>query len=202
MNDGLTTLWASYAISVAFSQVGGVDLALSWSRFLLLDDAPRSKARKSVIYLCTESQILDYHRVLDECLSGLNAPLDAICCDRPGDCDRNSCLEVYCESIVGALRKAANRTIPKKRCKAAQKPCWDREVQQRQKEASKFYWKWKQEGKPRSGILFEEMKQSRQAFRRELKRIKKAGERQECETLLKKLDSANSNAFWRSLKKQ
>ena len=128
--------------------------------------------------------------------------MDAICCDRPGDCDHNSCLEVCCESIVGALRKAANRTIPKKRCKAAQKPCWDREVQQRQKEASKFYWKWKQEGKPRSGILFEEMKQSRQAFRRELKRIKKAGERQECETLLKKLDSANSNAFWRSLKKQ
>ena len=71
--------------------------------------------------LCTESQV-HYQRALDDCLSGPTIPWEAICCAQPGDCDHNSCLELYSNLIVGALQRAAHRSIPEKN-KPVQRPC-------------------------------------------------------------------------------
>ena len=168
-----------------------------------LQESKPSKMPVGVDWLrSTEDQVLTYQRVVDECLSGVTVPLEAICCDQPEGCDHSSYLELYCKSIVDILKRAAHRSIPRKKGKPVQRPGWDKDIQQRQKEASKIYWRWRQGGKPRNGPLFNEMKQSRQAFRRELKRIKHAGQRQLGEVLLKKLKSSNTEAFWKSIKNQ
>ena len=96
------------------------------------------------------------------------------------------------------MRFAANASIPHATKVGVRRPGWNSTLKQSKIKAQRT---WKSEGKPRQGMAYRQMCDSRNEFKSELKRWKRDKELTLGKRMVDDLKDGNQDCFWRKLRR-
>ena len=127
-------------------------------------------------------------------------------------CQSLGCNDIECikmidlmyDTIVDSVNQVSNQFIKNKINPDKYKviPGWNRAVKQLYEQSRNHYLQWLSYDKPREGIHFENMKNSRSLFKKALKECKENEANEVSLSIQHKFQNKDMNAFWKEVKKK
>ena len=145
-----------------------------------------------------------YTKLTDEYLSEVALPRDHLMCSDMSCSDENHIhsLTVFYNEIVSCLRRASDVAFSNCKSKRLQcRPGWTDYVEDAYTRYREAFRNWSSNGKPRHGVLHEEMRTSRARFKYSLRFIKQHEESLRCDAIARKFSSNNPKSFWKEIRK-
>ena len=145
-----------------------------------------------------------YKDLTNETLSKVELDHEMILCDDP-HCKSQSHKSAICRmysDIIDALKDASNSLISGSRSfNHEYVKGWNQYCKVAHAESREHYLTWHDHGKPRQGILFDNMKKSRAYFKYVFRKCKASNNKKDADSLANKLLSKNETEFWKEIKK-
>jgi len=111
-------------------------------------------------------------------------------------------IDEFYNNIMHCLSMASEETIPtSKNVSDLNIPGWDEVVKTKHDTVREFYTIWRDSGKSRQGIYFENMKFSRAQFKYALRQCRLDEDRHTADALAESLNHKDSKTFWSSVDK-
>ncbi len=109
---------------------------------------------------------------------------------------------LYCD-IIDSLTSSSEQFIKIKSrgARFKQVPGWNEYCAASHSAARESFLHWASSGKPRYGVVFDNMKRTRAYFKYTLRMCKTNGQKSQADSLAKKLLSKDSKQFWKEIKK-
>ncbi len=135
-------------------------------------------------------------------LAQLYVPYDAIRCTDKSCTSHKKEIESFYNNITGALQRGtADCILSGSVSKHNEIPGWKEYVKEYHSIAREMFLTWESYGKPRNGVLFENMKQSRARFKYALRFCQRIEETTKADALDKELSEKDCIGFWKSVKR-
>lgn len=147
-----------------------------------------------------ESDFTRYRECLKRELDQLEIHAETAICNDPGNCGHEKVIQQFVDQLVGIVLKSATKTIPKSKRRRYRRPGWNETLKNLKNEAIEAYRVWKGNGKQRFGYAFRRMKESRKAFRKQLKSVQRQEAIKFKDKLARDLTSDDQVNFWKRIK--
>ena len=141
-----------------------------------------------------------YKAALSEALSLVHFPREAIECKRIGCIEHNEDISRYHNQLIAACAIAADRTIPKVK-KKCRKAGWGEHVTPYQQEAVFWNRLWVENGKPRTGWVYEIRNRTRREYKRVSRWVARNQEKLKANRMATALLDNRTRDFWSEVKK-
>ena len=182
-------------------------ISLRWNIEILINEANRASSiisAKPQWKKATREQKRAYQVALDEYLSQINIPCDAMTCNNIKDCDKHYFdFTTFLDRILSACERATKECIPhsKPRNSSNGIPGWNEHV--REKRESSLFWheRWKEQGRPGVGWLADMRKRTRTQYHLAVKSVKKNKDSIVKNRIAESLYEGNSIKFWANINK-
>ena len=152
----------------------------------------------------SSNELKIYKDVTSDTLSQVELNHEMILCDNPhcvSQSHKNAIYRMYSD-IVNALKRASdNLVLGNRSCKHAHVTGWNQYCKVAHAESRENYLIWRDQGKPRQGILFENMKKSKAYFKYVFRKCKASSNKKDADSLANKLLVRNDKEFWKEIKK-
>jgi hypothetical protein len=128
---------------------------------------------------------------------------EVILCDDP-HCDNvahRAAIDNMARSTLGALLEAGNPLSTRSKPGYCQVPGWNTYCKELHSIARDSYLLWRDHGRQRQGLLFDNMTKSRAQFKRALRQCKQDGINCKADSLATNLLRKDDKAFWKEIKK-
>jgi len=163
---------------------------------------PASGPRRIKWDMLSAEQIRQYELNTEIGLGNIKLTHQLILCDDPA-CDdpgHISAIDRMYNDIAGVLIDSSSELCSKK-CKSyKQIPGWNQYCKTVHSEARESYLNWRENGKPKYGYLFDEMKKSRAYFKFVMRTCKREGSKKSADSLASKLLCKSDKLFWKEIK--
>ncbi len=153
----------------------------------------------------SSDELTYYATQTDANLDAVKLCHNLILCDNPDckDVSHIASLERMYESIISALSTAATslkaQVNDKKHVKYV--PGWNDMCRELHANARSAFLVWVRNGRPRAGLVMQNMQRTRAAFKQALRRCKNAESRVKADALARKLLSKDTKEFWKEIKR-
>ena len=149
-----------------------------------------------------EGDVGNYQRLLDEFLSEIQIPVEAINCRNYFCNTHHDTIEVFHNSIIDACINAAKATIPKKNVSHSKGVAdWNEQVRKHREKAIFWHTLWVENGRPHNGVIADIRRRTRAAYHFALKKVKNNKEKSAANKLASKMENKESKEFWKEVKK-
>ena len=147
-------------------------------------------------------QLTGYADLLSQQFNSISYEIaEAAVCNEVHKCNHVEYIKDYYSKISDAMIFAANASIPHATKIGVRRPVWNSTLKQSKIKAQSAYRTWKSEGKPRQGMAYRQMCDSRNEFKSELKRWKRDKELTLGKRMVDDLKDGNQDCFWRKLRR-
>ena len=163
-----------------------------------------SKIKNSIKWnKMSKDEICKYTKRTGVYLENVHFHHDMLLCDnvKCTDTTHRKAIDNMYNEINDALLKAGKEICESDVKKECQKLGWNDYCKIAHNEARSAYLLWRNCGKPRQGIYFENMRKTRSYFKYTLRTCKKNNDRLVSDKLAKQLLCKNDQAFWKEIKK-
>ena len=126
---------------------------------------------------------------------------EAAICNEVHSCNHTNCIRVYYNRLTDTMKLAAKLSLPRTKGVSICRPGWNLTLKQSKAIAQNAYQRWKREGKPRHGMYYRVMCESRNDFKREMRKWKRDKELVLGRKLAEDLKDGNQDCFWRKLRR-
>ena len=153
---------------------------------------------------CDSSILVRYANYMDHLLSQIAVPYDIIVDAMPYDSQISANkIDTFYNEIISCVNKAVTNFIPSRKatCVDYIVPGWNTHVKEMHSLARDAFIAWSNEGKPRQGSLYDEMRVTRARFKLALRYCKQNQEALKADALANSLSSNNTNKFWSEISK-
>ena len=110
-------------------------------------------------------------------------------------------LEKFYNNIVEALKRAASEVLTKSPKQKHNVPGWNKDVREKRKAARQAYLYWIGNHKPKSGPLFDIMKENKKEFKYALRPCRKSQQKCKDDAMAEALWNRSPKKFWQSIRK-
>ena len=167
------------------------------------DDKLKSSISKIRWDNLTPDQILQYKLRTENELSKVRMEHKTILCDDPKctNIAHHGAIDNMCRAITDALHSASEPLSVRKRTGFRAVPGWNEYCKEAHSAAREAYLVWRDNGRCRHGVLFENMKKTRAQFKRTLRICKKNDSKTQADRLACDLLRRDDKSFWREIKK-
>ena len=142
----------------------------------------------------------DYQSKLSRSLSRIQPPLEAIHCTDAFCRQHADAIVKYHDEIVQSCIKTSMSSIPKSRSKP-RVAGWNTHVRQFRETALFWNFLWKENGKPKLGLIAQTRRRTRAEYHRAVKRVKAQANSIASAKMADALVQNHSRDFWREVKK-
>jgi hypothetical protein len=147
----------------------------------------------------TEYNKANYKNKLDELLSHIKIPLDALYCQHVFCNDHTTDLNEYCDLIIHACLTASDMCIPCTRKKVI--AGWNEVAEPVRNEAMFWHGIWLDNGRPKHGIVADIRRRTRAKYKQVVKALKRDQGEQMSKKLSTSLQSNCKRDFWKEAKR-
>lgn len=178
------------------------EIVLHKSISSLKNNVIKSNAKRIPWGDLTQNDIDNYRNNTDITLGKVNLCHDLLLCDNPNckDVSHTSAITNMYDEIVVALNAASDNFSKSVKC-SKQVLGWNEYCKIAHADARTAYVQWRNVGKPRQGIYYHQMKQSRSYFKLVLRKCKTNSSRLKANKLAEQLLTRDDKAFWKEIKK-
>ena len=152
----------------------------------------------------TDDDIHNYQMVLDENLTYIKIPSEALNCNDLLCIKHKNEIEVLCQSIIDSCIDASKRTIPnilQARSHDNELPGWNDYVENHRQKAIFWHNIWKECNRPREGLLANIRRTTRASYHLAVKRAKNNKDKIISNKLADTLAENKCQDFWKNVKK-
>ena len=152
---------------------------------------------------CNDDIRYNYEIFLDNLLKQVGIPTDVFNSASTEVYSKNS-LDRFCGNIINCIKLAVSTAIPQHKCHYDQQfnaPGWNTYVKEKHDFARDAYLSWIHSGKPKFGIVFDNMKRTRAVFKLAVRYCKNNIEQMKADACADSLSDKDSRKFWRNVYK-
>jgi len=168
------------------------------------DDVSERKSKVVKWDSLTHDEINMYRNSTTDTLSRVEISHDMILCDDPcctSESHRSAITRMYSD-ITGALKKASEKfTCVNRTPEHGHVRGWNDYCKAAHEQARESYLLWRDNGKARQGLIYENMKKNRAYFKYVFRKCNASNNRMVADSLANKLLSKNDKQFWKEIKK-
>ena len=149
-------------------------------------------------------EIRKYKERLDNALGKVHVENYPVFCCFNQECNNDSHkanIEDIYSLLINILNNASNQLKKTKPCKGRQIPGWNIYVKNSYNDARLHFFAWLNAGKPKVGLLTDNMKASRNKFRVSLKKCKAKENKIRNNNLINALQNKNTKEFWKYVRR-
>lgn len=158
---------------------------------------------RNVKLVWDQADIPYYQSVLQDLLSHINIPKDALICNNQNCTDQRhkDDLETYYREIVNCLGTAGHLCVPQTKC-GIQKHWWSPELEALKQECIDITNLWSAAGRPRSGDINSERLKCKYRYKQAIKEAAANSDRAFNDGLFDKLCKKDNVGFWKTWRKK
>ncbi len=151
----------------------------------------------------SDDDIKTYTNITEELLADIRLSHKLLLCDDVNctDSSHMNDIDLLYNDIIDALQSAGKSFVQQKRCSFKQIPGWNELCSELHNNAREAFLVWRDNGKPRSGPIYQLMRSSRLRFKLALRECKHEDGIIEANILANKLLSKNPKDFWQEITK-
>lgn len=143
-----------------------------------------------------------YSTLLDDFLSDIHIPVDAIYCRNYFCREHLGEIETFHDNIINACLQCARETIPMKMIKEVRGIAdWNEEVKVLREKAIVWHTIWVENGRPHNGAVADIRRRTRAAYHYAVRKVKNNKERVAADKLATKMQGKDSREFWKEVSK-
>ena len=156
---------------------------------------------KSAWYKASATEITTFKESLDLNLNSFDMPKNVLHCKDMQCKGHIEDIELFYSKLISAILKAENDCIPKTgQSRRKRIPGWNEYVSEKRSTALHFHSLWKNAGRPASGDLASNMRQSRKAYHAAIRFCKREETKIKAIRMAEALHKKDNRSFWQEAK--